>query len=157
MENPKRFGELLSSALMHAKAATGKSITHLQHDLADSIGRSPHTVEHYKRGRVPPDTRSIYLLVQKLVTMYGLPSSKDVCTILSAAGYPNPELVSHQLIRDRDNAHIEEFVPHVIDDGTRKIVDLSPVFGKYFLPLPKERTAYRVYLTLEATKDVTLH
>ena len=54
MTSNKRFGELLDEGISSVAKRQRKTIAAVEADLGQALDYSPHTVQHWRRGNLPP-------------------------------------------------------------------------------------------------------
>lgn len=90
------FGRLLKAGIGSIAMCEGKKAPIIEEDLGDQIGVSGDTIQRYKAGHVPPESRSIQTLAEACVRR-GMMGREWLEQFLTAARYPSPERLSDEL------------------------------------------------------------
>jgi predicted ATPase/class 3 adenylate cyclase len=91
------FGRLLRGAISSIAACEGKTAAVIEEELGAAIGLSGATIQRYKNGMVPPETRTIEILAEAAVQR-GFLGRVWLQRFLQAAQYPAAETLLVQLI-----------------------------------------------------------
>lgn len=89
MPRNKRFGELLDEGISSVAKRQRKTIAGVEREIADRLGYSPHTVQHWRRGNVPQDPQHVEELVRYCV-LHGRVNREWTQSLLTQARYARP-------------------------------------------------------------------
>ncbi len=97
----KRFGELLTeSILMIGAKNRSKTINSIETELGRRVGKSRFTIQHWRKGHLPPDTETLEQLAQALMENISL-SADWMRTFLEQGEHPNIDSALHRLYPGR--------------------------------------------------------
>ncbi len=91
-----KFGRLLKAGISSIANIEGKTASVVEDDLGQVIGVAGYTIQRYKVGHLPPETRTVQILAEAGVRR-GLLGRGWLEQFLRAARYPNPHELLNQL------------------------------------------------------------
>jgi tetratricopeptide (TPR) repeat protein len=105
------FGRLLKAGISSIANIEGKTAPRIEEELGRVVGVAGFTIQRYKAGYLPPETRTVQILAEACVRR-GLLNRSWLEQYLRAAQYPNPQELLHQLC-----PHVpEQQLPHVYEN-----------------------------------------
>ena len=96
MASNKRFGELLDEGISSVAKRQRKTMAAVEADLGDDLGYSSHTVQHWRRGNLPPSL-DIVAAITRYCHNNGRVDRDWAGSFLAQARYPQPELILDDL------------------------------------------------------------
>ena len=96
MARNKRFGELLDEGISSVAKRQRKTMAAVEADLGENLGYSSHTVQHWRRGNLPP-TPDIVASIARYCYENGRIDRDWARSFLNQARYPQPESVLDEL------------------------------------------------------------
>ncbi len=92
----ERFGRLLKGMIKEIADDEGKTAPAVEDELGNQIGLSGASIQRYKAGHIPPETRTIEILAEAGVKR-GYHNREWLHYFLQAASYPSPEKLLDRL------------------------------------------------------------
>jgi tetratricopeptide (TPR) repeat protein len=92
----ERFGRLLRAGISSIVNVEGKTAPIVEDELGSQIGVAAHTIQRYKTGYVPPETRSVQLLAEACVRR-GHMNREWLQRFLQSAHFPAAEQLIEEL------------------------------------------------------------
>ncbi len=92
----KRFGELLDEGVSSVARRQRKTIAGVEAELADRLGYSSHTIQHWRRGNIPQKSQHVEEVVRYCV-QYGRVDREWSQSLLTQAGYAHHGVLLNEL------------------------------------------------------------
>lgn len=91
------FGRLLKAGIGSIVNCEGKTAPVVEEDLGEQVGVAPNTIQRYKAGHLPPESRTVEILAIACVQR-GFMNRDWLQQFLHTARYPTPEKLIDRLI-----------------------------------------------------------
>jgi LuxR family glucitol operon transcriptional activator len=120
----EKFGRLLKGAIGSIVAHEGKTAPVIEEELGQQMGLSPASIQRYKAGHIPPDSRNLEILAAAAVRR-GYLNGQWLAEFLQAAHYASPTPLLDRLY---------PFVPEASAPGknaTGRANLPAPTYGKF--------------------------
>ena len=97
-QSPKKFAEILTTAVRTIAARENKTIASVQDELGYALGREGGSaIEYWRKGYLPAKTSDIEQLARQLVQRQGIQDFKKLEHFLYSADHPHPQPLLDQL------------------------------------------------------------